>query len=100
MILKLKKPDRRRFKSRVAEKRKRERERYYSTISVLVVKIILLVFLFILLSVSYQLFHNSFPDSPPMIRYLVPILVAIFILILCFSIVKSIREIRDLSPRR
>jgi len=100
VILNLKKPDRRRFKSRVAEKRKRERERYYSTISVLVVKIILLVFLFILLSVSYQVFHNNFPDSPPMIRYLMPVLVAIFILILCFSIVKSIREIREMAQRK
>jgi len=95
MIMRLKKPDRRQFKSRVLQKRKRERELYYSNISVLVIRIILLIFLIILLSVSSRLFHYKFQDTPFIIRYMVPGLVVIFIIWLFYSIFNNIKEIRD-----
>ncbi len=97
MILKLRKPDRRRFKSKVLEKRRREREKYYSAVSVLVVKIILMIFLFILLSVSLRLFNNKFQESPFIIRYMIPALVVVFIIWLFISIFSNIKTIRDSS---
>jgi amino acid permease len=97
MIMRLKTPDRRRFKSKVLEKRKRERETYYSTLSVIIVKIILLVFLSILLSISFRIFYYKFQDSSPIIRYMIPGLVAIFIIWLSYSIFNSIKAIRESS---
>jgi amino acid permease len=97
MMLRLRKPNRRRFKSKVLEKRRRERELYYSSLSVLVVKIILLIFLLILLSVSFRMFHYKFQDSPFIIRYMIPGLVAIFIIWLFNSIFITIKGIRESS---
>ncbi len=95
MIMRIRQPNRRRFKSKVLEKRKRERENYYSAFSVLIIKIILLVFLTILLFVSFRVFYYKFQESPFMIRYMVPGLVVIFIIWMFYSIFNNIKAIRE-----
>ena len=95
MIMRIRQPNRRRFKSKVLEKRKRERESYYSAFSVLIVKIILLVFLTILLFVSSRVFYYKFQESTFMIRYMVPGLVFIFIIWMFYSIFNNIKAIRE-----
>ena len=101
MIMRIRQPNRRRFKSKVLEKRKREREIYYSTFSILIVKIILIVFLTILLFVSFRVFYYKFQGSPFMIRYMVPGLVIIFIIWMLYSIFNNIKAIREsYKPKR
>ncbi len=97
MVLKIRQPNRRRFKSAIRESRKRQREYLYAAVSVLVVKIILFVFLCILFSVTIKLFHYRFEDGGFVVRNSVPALVAAFAAILAFYIYKNIKEIRALS---
>ncbi len=96
MVLNLRKPNRRKFKSSIGERRKREREYYYSSVTVLVVKIILFFFLLVLVDVSFRLFHYRFSDLSPPIKYSVPALVAIFAIADAVSIVKSIQKVRQI----
>lgn len=98
--MKLRQPNRRRFKSQITERRRRQREYYYASISVLVVKIILFIFLAVLFSVSLRLFHYRFQNLTPVLRYSVPALVGLFDLILAFFIYRNFKDIRELSKDR
>ncbi len=98
--MKLRQPDRRRFRSPIRERRRREREYYYAAVSVLVVKIILLIFLGILFDVSIRLFHFRFQHLSPPIRYMVPALVGLAALALVYFIIKNIKDLRELSAQR
>jgi hypothetical protein len=100
MIMKLRQPNRRHFKSQIRERRKRQREYYYASITVLLVKIVLFIFLAILFYVSLRLFHYRFGHLAPILRYAVPALVGIFDLILAFFIYRNIKDIRELSQDR
>ena len=100
IFFKIKEPDRRKFKSRLREKSRRERERYYSSITVVVVKIILLIFLGVLLSVSINLFTSRFKEASMAAKYAVPLLVGIFMVVLLYSIISNIREITGISRHR
>jgi uncharacterized membrane protein YkvI len=100
MIMRMRQPNRRRFKSPIRERLKRQREYYYASLSVLVVKIILLIFLVILFSVSVRLFHYRFPHLTPALRYAVPTIVAIFAIVLIYFIYKNIKDLRDLHGER
>ena len=100
MIMRLRKPNRRGFRSPIKERRRRQREYYYASVSVLVVKIVLFVFLCILFSVSYRLFHYRFRDMTPPVRYSVPAIVAIFAIVLAYYIYKNINEIRRSSKEK
>ena len=91
--MKLRQPDRRRFRSPIRERRRREREYYYATISVLVVKIVLFVFLVILFDASVRLFHYKFQHLSPPIRYMVPALVALAAITLIYFIIKNIKDL-------
>ena len=93
MIMRLKPPDRRKFRSSLRERRRRQREYYYARMSILVVKIVLFVFLWILFYVSARLFHYRFSHLTPPIRYAVPAIVFIFALVLGFFIYRNIREL-------
>ena len=102
MVMRMRQPDRRRFRSPIRERRKREREYYYAAVSVLVVKIVLLVFLGILLNVSIRLFlfqPRSQQLSSPL-RYTVPILVGTAMIVLIYFIIKNIKDVRELSRQR
>lgn len=98
--MKLRQPNRRHFKSQIRERRKRQREYFYSSISVLVVKFILFIFLAILFSVSLRMFHYRFEHLTPVLRYSVPALVGLFDLILAFFIYRNFKDIRELSKDR
>ncbi len=100
MTMKLRQPDRRRFRSPIRERRRREREYYYAAVSVLVVKIILFVFLAILFDVSIRLFHHKFQHLSPPLRYMVPALVGIAGIALIYFIVKNVKDLRELSAQR
>ncbi len=100
MILKLRQPDRRRFKSSINIRRRRIREYYYASISVLVVKIVLFVFLLILFNVSYKAFSRKFTSVPPAIRLSVPYIVLIFAAVLLFFIYRNIKQLRSLSKEK
>jgi len=100
MIMRLRQPDRRRFRSPIRERMKRQREYYYASFSVLVVKIILFIFLCILFSVSLRLFYHRFQNTAAPARYAIPAIVGIFAVILAFFIFKSIKEIREMSKER
>jgi H+/Cl- antiporter ClcA len=100
MTMKLRQPDRRRFRSPIREKRRREREYYYAAVSVLVVKIILFVFLAVLFNVSVRLFHFRFQHLSPPVRYMVPTLVGLAAIALIYFIVKNIKDLRELSAQR
>ena len=97
MILKMRRPDRRGFKSTFRETRRRKREYYYSAVSVLVVKFILLVFLVILFITSSRLFYYKLSHNPGILRYSIPIVVLIGIGVLIYYIVINIKEIKDIS---
>ncbi|MCK4538524.1 MAG: hypothetical protein KAV42_06980 [Candidatus Krumholzibacteria bacterium] len=97
MILKLRPPDRRGFKSSFREKRRRKREYLYSAVSVLVVKFILLVFLVILFITSSRLFYYKLSHNPGILRYSIPAVVLIGIGVLIYYIIISIKEIKDIS---
>lgn len=99
-MMKLRQPDRRRFRSPIRERRRREREYYYAAVSVLVVKIVLLIFLIILFNISARLFHYKFQNISPPLRYLVPILVALAAIALVYFIIKNIKDLRDISSHR
>ena len=96
--MRLRHPDRRRFRSPLREARRRQREYYYAAVSVLVVKIVLFVFLCILLYVSLRLFPYRFENGPFLARYGVPVVVACFILILARFIYKNIIELKTSRP--
>jgi amino acid permease len=100
MVMKLRQPDRRHFRSPIREQRRRQREYYYASVSVLVVKIILFVFLAVLFSVSIRLFHYRFAHLAPPIRYAVPALVAIAAIILAYYIFKNIKDLKELSAQQ
>lgn len=100
MVMKMRQPDRRRFRSPIRERRRREREYYYAAVSVLVVKIILFVFLVILLNVSIRLFHFRFQHLSPPLRYAVPLLVGIAAAVLVFFIIKNIKDLKELAEER
>lgn len=93
--MRLRQPDRRRFRSPLRDAHRRQREYYYAAATVLVVKIILFVFLCILLYVSLRLFPYRFEKGPALARYGVPLLVACFILVLARFIYKNIIDLRD-----
>jgi uncharacterized membrane protein len=100
MVMKLRQPNRRHFRSPIREHRRRQREYYYASVSVLVVKIILFVFLVILFSVSVRLFHFRGAHLSPPVRYAVPVLVAIAAIILAYFIFKNFKELRELSKEQ
>jgi hypothetical protein len=100
MIMRLRQPNRRGFRSPIKERRRRQREYYYASVSVLVVKIVLFVFLCILFSVTVRLFHYRFSHLTPVARYAVPAIVAIFAIVLVYFIYKNILEIRELSKKK
>jgi hypothetical protein len=100
MVMKMRQPNRRGFRSPIREARRREREYYYAAVSVLVVKIVLLFFLCMLFYVSLKLFPYKFPDGSFLAKYGVPLLVAMFALILLRFIFKNIKEIRASSKAR
>jgi hypothetical protein len=100
MILTPRKPNRRHFRSPIRETRRREREYYYAAVSVLVVKIILLIFLCILLYVSLKLFPFRFAEGSFLQRYGVPMLVALFIIVLVRFIINNIKDLQASSKNR
>ena len=100
MVMRLRQPDRRRFRSPIRETRRREREYYYAAVSVLVVKIVLFVFLAILFSISVRMFHYRFQHLSPPLRYMVPTLVALAAIALVYFIIKNIKDLREISNRR
>jgi hypothetical protein len=97
MVMKLRKPDRRKFRSPIRERRRRQREYYYAAVSVLVVKIVLFIFLAILFSVSLRLFHYRFQHVTPVLRYAVPLFVAVAAIVLAYFIYKNINELREMA---
>lgn len=100
MIMRLRQPDRRRFKSPIRERRRRVREYYYASVSVLVVKVVLFIFLCVLFSVSLRLFRSKFPNTPPPVKYTVPVIVAIFAAVLGYYIYKNIKDVVALSKEK
>ncbi len=100
MIMKLRRPDRRKFRSPIRERRRRQREYYYAAVSVLVVKIVLFVFLGILFSVSARLFHYRFQHVNPALRYAVPAFVALGAIILAYFIYKNIKDLKELAEEQ
>lgn len=100
MVLRLRQPERRRFKSTLRDAHRRQREYYYAAVSVLVVKIILLFFLGILCYVSLRLFPYRFPAGTFAVRYGVPVVVAAFMLVLLRVIYSNIKELRENRPSR
>lgn len=99
MIMRMRKPDRRRFNTPIRESRRRSREIYYAAMTVLVVKIVLLVFLGILLYHSIALFSTRFTKAPMPLRMLLPAIVVVFMIVLLRFIYKNIKELRDAAPR-
>jgi uncharacterized membrane protein len=97
MVMKLRQPERRKFRSPIRERRRRQREYYYAAVSVLVVKIVLFVFLAILFFVSVRLFHYRFQHITPPLRYAVPAFVAVAEIILAYFIYKNFKDIREIS---
>ncbi len=95
MILQTRKPDRRRFKSSLRTSIRRKREYYYSFVTVLVVKIVLLVFLCILFSTTLRVFYSRFSGRTPFVRFSVPVLVLVMIVVLIWFIVKNIKELKN-----
>jgi uncharacterized integral membrane protein len=95
MVMKMRKVDRRRFKSTLRETRRRKREYFYSAVTVLVVKIILLVFLCILFYTSATFFYYGASDSPAPLKLAIPAMVLVAIIILTFYIYKNIKDIRE-----
>jgi len=100
LVLQLRRPDRKRFRSPLHEARRRQREYYYAAVSVLVVKIVLFVFLCILFYVSLQLFPHRFENGPFFARYGVPIIAACFIIVLARFIYNNFKDLRDSRPKR
>ncbi len=100
MVMKLRQPKRRKFRSPIRERRKRPREYYYAAVSVLVVKIVLFIFLAILFSVSVKLFHYRFEHITPALRYAVPALVAGAGIVLAYFIYKNIKDLRELAEEQ
>lgn len=100
MVLKTRRPDRRHFKSRIRETRRREREYYYAAVSVFIVKLVLLVFLGILFSVTASLFPSRFRDGPFLAKYGLPMLVLAFIVVLLVYIWRNYKELRELGRKR
>lgn len=100
MIMRLREPDRKRFRSPLREAMRRQREYYYAAVSVLVVKIVLFVFLCILLYVSLKLFPYRFEKGPFLARYGVPVVVACFILVLARLIYSNINDLKDHRRKR
>jgi hypothetical protein len=100
MVMKLRQPDRRKFRSPIRERRQRQREYYYAAVSVLVVKIVLFIFLAILFSVSARLFHYRFQHITPALRYAVPVFVAAAGVVLAYFIYKNIKDLRELSEEQ
>ncbi len=95
MVLRLRQPRRGRFSSHLRESRRRKREYYYASMLLLVVKIVLLISLSILFSVSIRLFRHQFKGLPATMRYAIPVIVAIFAVILIYFIYKNIKELMD-----
>ncbi|RKZ09055.1 hypothetical protein DRQ05_00400 [bacterium] len=100
MVLKLRKVDRRHFKSSINIKRRRARDYYYAAISVFVVKIVLFVFLLILFSVSYRLFSTKFKNITAPVRFAVPMIILLFSIVLLYYIYKNFRDIRDMHKEK
>ena len=100
MIMRLRQPNRRRFRSPIRERMKRQREYYYASFTVTVVKIVLFIFLCILFSVALRLFHYRFQTAAPPIRYAIPTIIAICAVVLAYFIYKNIKDIREISEER
>lgn len=100
MIMRLRPPDRRKFRSPLRERKRHQREYYYASVSILVVKIVLFVFLWVLFFVSVRLFRYRFSHLTPPIRYAIPAVVCIFALVLGYYIIKNIRELWYLHQER
>lgn len=100
MVLRLRQPERRRFKSSMRETHRRQREYYYAAVSVLVVKIFLFVFLGVLGYVSLRLFPYRFPEGTFAMRYGVSVLVAAFMLVLLRIIYSNIKDLREARRSR
>ncbi|MDD3642736.1 MAG: hypothetical protein PHQ19_04645 [Candidatus Krumholzibacteria bacterium] len=100
MVMRLRQPDRRRFRSPLREAHRRQREYYYAAASVLVVKIVLFVFLCILLYVSLKLFPYRFENGSYLARYGVPVIIACFIIVLARFIYKNMNDLKDYRRNR
>jgi apolipoprotein N-acyltransferase len=100
MIMRLRQPNRRGFRSPIRERRKRQREYYYAAVSVLVVKIVLSIFLVVLFWVSFRLFHYGFPHLAPVVRYALPTIIAVFTVVLACFIYKNIKDIKELHREK
>lgn len=100
MVLPVRKPNRRHFKSTLRERQKRQREYYYSEAMLLVVKFILLWFLCILLYVSTKLFYFGLQDNPRFFRIGIPAVVFVSIIILVYRIIKNIKELKEQYNKR
>ncbi|MCK4350306.1 MAG: hypothetical protein KAX13_05570 [Candidatus Krumholzibacteria bacterium] len=100
MVMKLRQPNRRKFRSPIRARRQRLREYYYAAVSVLVVKIVLFIFLSILFKVSVRLFHYRFQNVTPVLRYAVPALVAAAGIVLAYFIYKNIKDLRELAKEQ
>jgi len=100
LVIRLRKPDRRRFQSTINIRRKRRREYFYASISVLLVKVVLFIFLLVLANVSYRALSRKFQDLNPGIKMSVPIIVLVFAVIMLYFIYKNIMQIRELSKEK
>ena len=100
MVIRLRKPDRRRFQSSINIRRTRRREYFYASISVLLVKIVLFIFLLVLADVSYRALSRKFQGLNPVIKVSVPIIVLIFAVGMLYLIYKNIKQIRELSKEK
>ena len=100
MVLPVRKPNRRHFKSTLRERQKRQREYYYSEATLLVVKFILLWFLCILLYVSTKLFYFGLHDNPRFFRIGIPAVVLVSIIILAYRIIKNMKELKEQYDKR
>ncbi len=95
MVLKTRRPDRRRFKSSIRYTAKRKREYFYSSITILLVKIILLGFLFVLLKTSIAVFLTRFKENGQYLRYSLPVVILVMIIVLIYYIIKNIKSLRE-----
>jgi len=100
LVIRLRKPDRRRFRSSINIRRTRRREYFYASISVLLVKIVLFIFLLVLADVSYRALSRKFQGLNPVIKVSVPIIVLIFAVGMLYLIYKNIKQIRELSKEK
>jgi len=100
MVLSTRTPNRRRFKSTIRNKQKRKREYFYSTVTVLAVKVVLVWFLCVLLYISTRLFYSRLSDNPNIFRLAIPAVILVTIIVVSHNIYKNIKEIKAQSKNQ